>query len=724
MLKLSSAIILGLAITPFALAQRGQGNPFAPPRASLHYALDRTCNLQHIDITMDIDYANRYFKGTTINTLSPLRSGLTEIKLMAGKSLDISSVKVDGKDAKYHRGDNTDLFITVPKTVKGKAFKVTISYSAKNSKARSFGGGGGGFHWIEPREGNAYHVGFWTQGEAETNCEWAPTWDYPNDLATSETHCTVESDWQMIGNGVLTSTKLSKDKSRNTFNWKMDQPHATYLLTMVGGPFDIKKDTWQGVDLWYVVPKGEGYMIDDSFGHTKDMLTFYSNILGVKYAWPKYAQNAMYDFGGGMENVSATTLGEPSLTEARDGYYRMDSLNSHELGHQWFGDLVTCKDWSDTWLNESFATYMQMMYFEHSRGQVAYDWEIEDAMQSYFREARRYKRPISDKMYTNGDAMFDSHTYPKGGVVLHTLRRWLGDESFFAGLHNYLTTWKHTPVESAQLRRAITEACGINTEPFWDQWFDKPGHPVIDYTWTYENGKVRLNVKQTQDTSDGTPIYNVQTMVDMIDSSGNHMLSGVHLSKAEETFEVTVGTKPAAVVFDPRHYFLREIPTLHWSDEELPYILKYGLNAPDRAEAMSRMMKAGGSANIQAVVAAVQADRGQSLVFRNITPLVDLADANLRSFWMGMLDHPNYDRRAAAVLALSKLPQDPATTAKLRSFINDKAPIMVVVNSIRALAAWDKTANADVFRAAQKIKDRRGRIKAAADVALGEAKDE
>ena len=717
--RLSLALVLCFSITAVGQAQRQGGNPFAPPRASLHYALDRTCDLQHIDITMDIDYPNRAFKGKTINTLSPLRSGITEVKLMAGKSLTIDSVMVDSSPAKYHRGDNTDLFIEVPTTVKGKAFKITIAYNAKNSKARPFGGGGGGFHWIEPNNANPSHVGFWTQGEAETNCEWAPTWDYPNDFTTSETHCTVQSDWEMIGNGVLKSVVPSSDGKRKTYDWKMDLPHATYLLTMVGGPFDIKKDKWEGVDLWYVVPKGEGYMIDDSFGHTKDMLTFYSSILGVKYAWPKYAQNAMYDFGGGMENVSATTLGEPSLTEKRDGWYRMDSLNSHELGHQWFGDLVTCKDWSDTWLNESFATYMQYMYFEHSRGSVGYDWELEDGNRAYFNEARQYKRPISDKMYINGDAMFDSHTYPKGGAVLHTLRRFLGDEAFFGGLHLYLNTWKHTPVESAQLRRAFTEASGINVEPFWAQWFEKPGHPILDYSWTYEDGKVHLNVKQKQDTSDGTPVYDIAAKVDLIDASGKHTIAPFRISKTDETFVMDPGVKPGAVIVDPYHDFLREIPTLHWSDEELPFILKYGLNAPDRAEAMTRLMKIGGAVNIQMVVDAVAADKGESLTFRSITPLVNLADPNLREFWTKMRDHPNFDRRATAVLALGKLPADAGTTAKLRSLVNDQAPIQVVVNSINALAAWDKSANADVFKKAQGIKDRRSRIKRAANSALG-----
>ena len=719
MVKATSILVLGLAIASGSLAQGGTQlqNPFAPPSASLHYALDRSCDLLNVDINIDIDYPNRTFKGTVVNSMSPLRNGLKEIMLMAGATLNITSVKIDGVTAQYRR-EGRNLFITTAPTKRGKVLNISIDYNAKNSKARPFGGGGGGFHWIEPTKTNADHIGFWTQGESETNSEWCPTWDYPNDFATSETHCTVQADWDMIGNGSLIGTKLSADKKRKTYHWKMTQPHATYLLTLVGGPFDIKKDIWEGVDLWYVVPRGEGYLIDSSFGHTKDMLSFYSTIFGTKYPWPKYAQNAMYDFGGGMENVSATTLGEPSLTEPRDGYFTMDSLNSHELGHQWFGDYVTCKDWGDTWLNESFATYLQVMYFEHSRGKDAYDWEVDQNMRSYFGEATRYKRPISTKMYPNGDAMFDSHTYPKGGSVLHTLRKQIGDEAFFGGLNYYLSKWHNTPVESAQLRRAFTEYSGINVEPFWAQWFDKPGHPVIDYSWTYDSGKVMLTVKQTQDTSDGTPIYDVRTSVDMISDSGTHTMVPIHMTKASETFEFSSSQKPGAVVFDPEHVFLREVPKLNWSDSELPLILKYGKNAPDRDEAVRRLLKNPTDTNVALVVAAFKADTGISPALRSTFQLVELAKPELRSFWMGLLDHANFARRAIAVSALAKLPADAATTAKLRSLINDKAPIQVVVASISALANWDKAGNADVFKAALKIKDRRSAIVNAATRAL------
>ena len=713
--------VLGLVATLHATHAEAQQNPFAPPRATLHYAPDRTCDLLHVAIDVDVDWPHRGLTGKTVNTLAPLRNGIEDVVLHAGESLEIRSVKLGGKTAEFRR-DGRDLHIKANGLTKGKAFEVEIEYAMKGSTGRPGAMADSGWHWIRTREGEPDRVGFWTQGWAEHNSEWAPTWDYSNDLATSETRTTVPADWDVVGNGKLISAKANADKTRKTFHWKLDQPHATYLITLCGGPFDIKKDSWQGVDLWYVVPRGMGWLIDDSFGDTPDMLEFYSKITGVKYAWPKYAQDAMYDFGGGMENVSATTLGEGSLTEARDGFRRMSSLNSHELAHQWFGDLVTCKDWGDVWLNESFATFFQALYFEHAQGDAAYQWQIDDDMRSYFGEARRYRRPISTKLYPFADAMLDSHSYPKGAAVLHTLRRKIGDEAFFAGIKLYLETWKHTPVESSQLRRAFTEATGIEMEPFWAQWIEKPGHPVLDYTWKQEGGMLKVTVKQLQDTSDGTPIYDLPTEVGVAAEGLTPtamMRFPIHITQKEETFEIKTDRQILALVLDPDHDFLREIPTLHWSEAELTSIALDAPNASDRQEALNRLLREPTENSRKFAMDLVSRDKdAKQPVFRNLSALVAATTPEMRSFWMSQLEHENFDRRAIAVQGLAKLPADPGTTAKLRSLVNEKAPIQVVINAIGALASWDAEGNKAVFERAKGIKDRRGRIARAAEQAL------
>ncbi|MDR3691767.1 MAG: M1 family aminopeptidase [Fimbriimonas sp.] len=715
-----AAMLVGLAATSSAQFQRGGGNPFTPPNASLHYALDRDYDLLDLSVDLDIDYDHLTFAGTATNTLAPLRDGIKVIRLMAGPDLKINSATVDGKNATFtHEGRS--LLVAAPDALKkGQKISVTLAYSAVNTRGRSFGEGGGGWHWIRQNKTNPNHVGFWTQGESESNSDWVPTWDYPNDFTTSQTKVTVPADWSVVGNGNLVSNSQSADGKRRTFVWKMPLPHATYLLTLCGGPFDIKTDNWEGVKLMYVVPKGEKYLIDGSFGDTKDMLSFYSKITGVKYPWPKYAQDAMYDFGGGMENVSATTLQESALAESREGYWPMASLNSHELGHQWFGDFVTCKDWGQIWLNESFATFMQMMYFEHSLGKNGYDEEVENNTQSYLAESRRYKRPIVTRMYANADNMFDSHTYPKGGVVLHTLRRWLGDDLFWAGIKKYLTTNAHTPVETWQLCKALTDTSGINCEPFFQQWLLKPGHPVIDWNWKWNaaSGSVDVEVKQTQSTADGTPIYDIPAKVGVI-VDGRLAELPIHLTTETTTASFPTTKKPDAVLFDPDHDFLREIPKQKWGKDELPAIFKFAPNCIDRYRAMQLLLGDSPSdETIHMIADGVKADTEITPALRSIRGLSSLKREDLRPLFMGLLNHPNPSRRTEAVQALGELPADPATTAKLRSLINDKDPIPVVVAAIRALVDWDKKGNKDVFEKALKIPSHRDRIKNAAQSAL------
>jgi aminopeptidase N len=549
---------------------------------------------------------------------------------------------------------------------------VTLRYTGTDQNAASFGGGEGGLHWIRPDANDPDHVGLWTQGESDGNRNWAPTWDYPNDFTTTETTVTVPQAWSVIGNGKQISNTTNDQAGTRTVHWKMDQPHATYLLSLAAGPLDIKEDKWEDVPLLYVVPKGKASLIPASFSDTGDMLTYFSKVTGVKYPWVKYAQNAMYEFGGGMENISATTLGAGSLTDARSGYRQMASLNSHELAHQWFGDYVTCNNWGDVWLNESFATFFQFLYFEHSRGKNAYDAEVDDATQAYLAESRRYKRPIVTNLYANPDVMFDSHTYPKGGTVLHTLRRKIGDKAFFQGVNLYLTRNANKPVETADLITAMSEAAGNDLKPFFDQWVYKPGHPVLNYSWTYETSakQVVLTVRQQQDTSDGTPLYTIENAQAGIIAGGKLVRVPAGLTgQAEQVFRFPSPTRPEAVLFDPDHDFLREMPNLAWAAAELPAIVESAPNGIDRTRAMQRLLdpKSGPLSDTtrQRIVTAVKNDNSEFVALGDITPLANLERADLQPLFREMLSRPGYydggskDRRADAIRALRKLPRHP-----------------------------------------------------------------
>lgn len=676
-----------------------QTSPFEPPNAKLQLEPKSNYDLQHVAVNLDIDYPNRTINGSSVNRIKFMEDGATKVKLDCSAALKISKVTVNGKTANSSR-TNDELWIEVGKQKKGAMLDLRVVFSASNQKGSTFGAGGG-WHWIEDDPIYTSHQGFWTQGESVYNREWCPTWDYPNDFATSESTVTVPADWTVVGNGTLTSNV--KKANKRTFHWQMSQPHATYLLSLVGGPVDVGHDTWRGKELWYVVPKNKGNLIEGSFGDTKDMLEFYSQVTGFVYAWPKYAQNAMYDFGGGMENVSATTLGEGSLTDGKAGFRDMASLNAHELAHQWFGDTVTCRDWGHIWLNESFATFMEAMYMEHSRGLAAYQREIDGDMQSYFFESRRYQRPIMTNMYSHPDAMFDSHTYPKGAAVLHTLRRKLGDTVFWGGIKNYLNKWKHTPVVSDQLCAAMSEVAKQDLKPFWNQWIYKPGHPVLEYTWSTDGNKLAVEVKQTQNTSKGAPYYDIETWVGVV-QNGSYKKYPIHL-KGEVTkadIQLSSMDTPETVILDPGHDFLREMKH-EFNETELMAVFKFAPHVNDRFAAWGRLAQSLNDEKVAIAMGIFKKDTGQIPLF-STQALMGMQTPEVRAFFVNELNHKSYDRRATAIRALSEYGFTSSEKVKVKSFITNKEFTPVV---LAALSTLDKAGEKGLLELASNITSQR-----------------
>ena len=730
---LAFALVLFAASPGSAQRQRRQDNPFEPPTATVHYARSRDYDLKNVRVVLDFDVANKSAVGSVTHTLAPLHDGLKIITFDAGQNLKISRCEINGTSAAFtHDGDV--LHITAPAALlRDKDVQVAIAYTLPGGVRGGGPNGSEGIHWIRPSDTDPdRRLAFWTQGETDGNHLWVPIYDYPNDKTTSETIVTVPEKWTVIGNGVEGRTTRNTAKHTRTFRWTMKQPHSTYLLSLVAGEFDIKKTAWQGVPLYYVVPKGKGGQINASFDDTPDMLTFFSMNLGVKYPWPKYAQSAMYDFGGGMENVSATTLGAGSLTDYRLGDHTMATLNSHELAHQWFGDYVTCKDWGEIWLNESFATFFEMLYEEHARGKDAYDAERAGNLRSYLFEASSYKRPLATKLYSDPSVIFDAHTYPKGGLILHMLRRELGDADFFKGLHYYLKQNAYTPVESHDLSKAIADATGRNVDAFFDQWIYKPGHPELEAAWKYDETThiVTLTVRQTQNTTKGTPIYDAPLTIGLLHggSASGVERQTVRLSQASEDFKFVVASRPDALLVDPDHDLLKELKLVH-SDAENAVILRTAPCYLDRLAALTAIKRGSpklSDAQWKLFADALTAETNETVASALLTTLADTKNPAYRALFREQVKSKQPGRRTAAIQALSLLPApEKADIALFRAAaLSDKEMYEVVEAGLKAVSLTDAAGNLDVFRHQIAAKTLRDRLPSAAVSALIAAKSD
>src|SRR5712692_3595550 len=458
-----------------------RGRPFPLPGSKTHYARSRDFHTEHIKLELSFDFAKRRLFGEVTVTLSALIDGLRKVEL-DGVELLVKRVMMEGRELEFEYSGRT-LGIEVGRELSaGEKVTVTVKYEASPRK---------GLYFIQPDE--AYPskpVQIWTQGEDEDSRYWYPCYDYPNDRSTSEVVVTVPGRFTTISNGKLLEVRENADGTR-TFHWREEIPHPSYLNSWVVGEYVKVEDVYDGVPVEYYVRPGREAEARRSFGKTPAMMRFFSEKLGVKYPYEKYAQTAVADFTfGGMENISATTQTDLTLHDERAHLdFSSDGLVAHELAHQWFGDLFTCRDWSHGWLNEGFATYFDKLFMEEDKGHDEFLYEMILVAGRYREEdAERYRRPIVEKVYETPSELFDRHLYEKGACVLHMLRFVLGEKLFWKSLAHYAQISRQQNVETDDLRRAIEEATGRNLEGFFSQWLYKAGHPEfkVRYQWKEE----------------------------------------------------------------------------------------------------------------------------------------------------------------------------------------------------------------------------------------------
>jgi aminopeptidase N len=527
----------------------------------------RDVDQQHLKLDLTINLDDEEFHGRAQWTMSPFKPVRTV-------ELDAAEMKIDKvalgdgakpetmREVKFQKRTNT-LEITLDREyAAGEILTLAIDYKVSHPQK--------GGHFVAPDDSEPNRRrSFWTQGEPDDARYWLPCIDSPTDRFTSEVNITAPKQYQAISNGILRHTDDNADGTR-TFHWEQEQTLVSYLMSVVVGEFDAYEQQWDGIPVLSYVPKGRGADAERSFKKTPAMVEYFSKQIGVRYAWPKYSQTCMEDFSGGMENTSATTLTVETLHDERAHLdINSDSLVSHELAHQWFGDLLTCKDWGETWLNESFATYFATLWTEHDLGWDEAVWARHLEEETYKATDRRYRRPIVSYTYNDPNGMFDAHSYPKGGRVLHMLRFVLGDDLFWKAIHNYVERHRFGTVEAADLRIAIEESTGQGLNWFFDEWLAHGGFPEFNVSWRWDDAAktVRLTVKQTQKVDAVTPVFEMPVEIELA-THNTTTTRRVNLSHAEETFDFALDERPTRVCFDPNDWILKKL-TFEKPKEEL-----------------------------------------------------------------------------------------------------------------------------------------------------------
>ncbi len=515
------------------------GRDFVFPGYEARYPREYWFRIRHADIYIKTDIVSRSISGRVVHDIEMI-DDRDYIELDA-VDMSIRSVRVNGSDAKYYY-NGSRIVVRIPGSASGKNFQAEILYDAKPIK---------GLYFIMPRKAGEYPQ-MWSQGESEDNRYWIPIYDYPNMRFTWTLTAEVPNIYTVVSNGDLVFVEDIGNGYRG-WRYRMDQPMPSYLIAVAVGVFDEAEETVDGIRLRYLVPKGMGSLTKNSFSKTPDMVRFYSEYLGVKYPYRSYTQVCVSEFlVGGMENVTSTFLTEWTLhDDMAHKEFSSDPLVAHELVHQWFGDLVTCKDWSNIWLNESFATYLEALYTRKDRGEDEFVYELYGNLRSYLEEYRRYSRPIVMRIYRDPDELFDSHSYPKGSLVLHTLKNIVGEQVFREALKTYLSRYRLRNTDTEDLRKVFEEVSGKDLEWFFDQYVYSSGHPVVKIKSEYESKDklLKISIKQVQG-QDSLEVYRVSLRL-LIKFPDNAVEKRVTLEEREKTIYMEAEEPPKYICPNP-----------------------------------------------------------------------------------------------------------------------------------------------------------------------------
>jgi aminopeptidase N len=514
-------------------------------RADEPYARTRDYDLQHVLTSLKFNLAERRITGETIQDLVALRDGVAKYAFDS-VGLQIEGVLLNGASLKYEVADSK-LVVTLPHASRtGEKYQFNIHYTGQPKR---------GIYFVLPDKNYPNRPAeIWTQGEAEDTRYYIPIYDYPNDRTTSEMIATVPKDWITVSNGKLNGVKENADGTK-TWDWVQDKPLSTYLISLVAGQFDEVRDTWRGIPVTYEVPRGRAATIEPTFARTKQMLELFSDKLGVPYPWSQYAQANVDEFvEGGMENTSATTLTAGELLDPRlapEIHEGTDYLISHEMLHQWFGDLVTCNDWANLWLNEGFATFAEFWWEEHQYGanEAAYTrWK--DA-RGWMANSRMFTVPVVTRDFTDSMEL-EPNIYDKAGLIIQMLRERMGDDAFFRSLHAYLEAHRDKNVVTSDLVKSIDDTTAMNFDQFFDEWIYGAGAPRFRVHANYdpENHEIKLRVEQTQKADGAVHIFHVPVEVEVGLRGAAPTSYWINVSRADETFTVAAAAEPTLVIFD------------------------------------------------------------------------------------------------------------------------------------------------------------------------------
>jgi aminopeptidase N len=484
-------------------------------------------DLLNVKFDVRLDYKTESISGTVDNLLTTTKAKAT---LAFDKGpMKIESVTVTPKIPNSYKEKDGYIYVTLPKAAKGTKLTVSIKYKAVPEA---------GIYFVpQSRAFPALTDVAYTQGEMEDTRYWLPTYDFPDDKTTTEGIIRVPKDFSVLSNGRLVSSKIVGSES--VWNWKQEKPMTTYLISVVAGRYTKVPDgKYKDIPVEIWAPAGTEGMATAAFAGTDKIVDLFSKLTGVDYPWAKYAQSMVPEFMfGGMENASCTTQTIGAIfPENSKGIESADGLNAHELAHQWFGDLITCRDWSHIWVNEGWATFMPHFFTREKQGQDAFHIDRMGTQSGAIYGAKMH--PMVRNDYTVPMEMFDSNAYPGGASRMFMLFNLLGEQTFWKCCNRYLLDFGYKNVTTETFFESWSKTSGKNLDAFRKQWFYTKGVPNFVVERSGDTYKVSQRNKD----------FNVEVEYALFDGESLKRRGRLDLT---ETSEMTIDAPGQILILDP-----------------------------------------------------------------------------------------------------------------------------------------------------------------------------
>jgi aminopeptidase N len=407
-----------------------------------------TVDVLHYDVGVEPDIRTKTVKGN-VKIKFTTTAELNRVSFNSG-DLIIDSVRSKGRPLQNSVADHR-VEISLPSTTKPHEIsEVEIAYHGSPRYGISF----------FPEKNQVYTI--------FSTSQWMICEDSPDDRATVRIVITSPQGLTHLANGNETDHRTLPDGRIQT-SWWQKTPVPTYTFGFVIGPFHTLSEKTRSVELRYLATNFSDEQMRRIFRETDDMLSFFESRAGVKYKDQTYTQ--VLATGGAEQEMSSFT----ALNEAYGNRVLADEkdiwLGAHEFAHQWWGNMVTCRDWNHFWLNEGIATFMAAAYFEHRFGREAYLREIDQNRASY----EKVKNAGKDKSLVFPDWLHPTRedrtlVYDKGAYVMHLLREEMGEDAFWKGLRGYTRRYFGKSVVTPDFQKAMEAAYGKSLSKFFSKW--------------------------------------------------------------------------------------------------------------------------------------------------------------------------------------------------------------------------------------------------------------